>query len=98
MRVRLELTTRELINSRPEVSMLILVRDSGDELIGLQVDTIEDVIAVNQGMFEPSPLTLSAELRAMVPGAYKMGGRLIMLLSLEPILTLNSRQQSTRGL
>ena len=98
MRVRLNLTTQELITSRPETSMLILVRDAGEELIGLQVDTIEDVISVNQSMFEPSPLTLSPELREMVPGAYKAGDRLIMLLSLDPILNLHSRLQLTTGL
>ena len=78
--------------------MLILVRDAEGELIGLVVDTIEDVIEVAQNMFEPSPRTLSPEMRAMVPGAYKGGKRLVMLLDLEPILNLRSRPLSVAAL
>ena len=81
-----------------EASMLILVRDVDDELVGLRVDSIEDVIEVSQIMFEPSPLTLSNEIRSMVPGAYKVESRLVMLVELGPTLTLSSRPQPAIGL
>ena len=95
---RLGLSPPDSSGSERLSSMLILVRDAEGELIGLVVDTIEDVIEVAQNMFEPSPRTLSPAMRAMVPGAYKSGKRLVMLLDLEPILNLRSRPLSVAAL
>tara|TARA_B100001964_G_C14208158_1_gene589161 strand:- start:993 stop:1556 length:564 start_codon:yes stop_codon:yes gene_type:complete len=98
LRVRLNLSTREFENERDEHAMLVLVRDMSEELIGLQVDSIEDIITVETSQFEAAPLTLSPELRAMVPGAYKHAQQLVMLLELEAVLSLNTRQPLTIGL
>ena len=95
---RLGLTPSESNDSEQRSSMLILVRDHEGELVGLVVDEIEDVIEVAQSMFEPSPLTLTPDIRAMIPGAYKGGKQLVMLLALEAILALNSRPRSAVGL
>ena len=82
LRVRLGLAKRE----DSEESMLVLCQDSSEELVGLQVDKIEDVVFVAQRNFETSPNTLPSATREIVPGAYKDESRLIMLLELAPLL------------
>jgi purine-binding chemotaxis protein CheW len=46
----------------------------------LLVDEIGDVIEVNGDTFEPTPETLSIEARELIRGAYKLKGRLLLVL------------------
>jgi len=51
-----------------------------DGAVSLLVDEIGDVIEVGEDSFERPPETLSDDARALVRGAYKLKGRLLLVL------------------
>jgi purine-binding chemotaxis protein CheW len=51
-----------------------------DGPVSLLVDEIGDVIGVDGDTFEPTPETLSIEARELIRGAYKLKGRLLLVL------------------
>jgi len=53
-----------------------------DGAVALLVDRAGDVLSVEVEAFEPPPETLRAELRALLHGAYKLPGRLLLVLDL----------------
>jgi len=57
----------------------VVVRTS-DGPVSLLVDEIGDVIEVDSSAFERPPDTLSYEARALIRGAYKLKGRLMLVL------------------
>jgi purine-binding chemotaxis protein CheW len=54
-----------------------------NELVSLVVDEIGDVIDVTAEQFEQSPRTVSAELAALIRGAYKLDRQLLLVLDLD---------------
>ena len=64
-------TTREPVN--------VVVRVD-DEPVSLLVDEIGDVIEVEEAAFERPPDTLAGEARGLIRGAYKLKGRLLLVL------------------
>jgi purine-binding chemotaxis protein CheW len=63
---------------------LILRTDSGS--IGLQVDSVGDVLDVDEGDFEPPPGTLRGPLRELITGAYKLDDGLLLVLNTERVV------------
>jgi len=61
-------------------SPTMLILDSGAELTSLLVDTVGEVVAVEQADYEEPPDTLRGESRRMIRGAYKLRDRLLLLL------------------
>jgi purine-binding chemotaxis protein CheW len=59
--------------------MNVVVR-TDDGAVSLLVDEIGDVVEVEKGDFEQPPDTLRGEARALILGAYKLKGRLLLLL------------------
>ncbi|MCY2974670.1 MAG: chemotaxis protein CheW [Planctomycetota bacterium] len=76
LRTRLGMKPREN-GKRP---MNVVVR-SDDGAVSLLVDQIGDVIAVDVENFEAPPDTLQGPSRELVQGAYKLNGRLLLLLN-----------------
>lgn len=77
----IDLRTRLGLTPRPagKLPMNVVVR--GDEgAVSLLVDQIGDVIEVDAENFETSPDTLQGPARELVLGAYKLDGRLLLLL------------------
>ena len=66
---------------RPEgqVPMNVVVR-LDDEVVSYIVDSIGEVIAVDQADFEPPPDTLPDEVRGVVCGLYKLENALLLIL------------------
>lgn len=62
--------------------MNVIVR-AGEEAISLLVDEIGDVIEVPADQFEKPPETLSSFARTLIRGAYKLEGRLMLVLDTE---------------
>ena len=62
--------------------MNVIVR-AGDEAISLLVDEIGDVIEVPADKFEAPPETLKGLARTLIQGAYKLEGRLMLVLNTE---------------
>ena len=57
----------------------VVVRTS-DGPVSLLVDEIGDVIVVEEAAFERPPDTLGPEARGLIRGAYKLKGRLLLVL------------------
>jgi len=77
----IDLRTRLGLTPRPagKLPMNVVVR--GDEgAVSLLVDQIGDVIEVDAENFETPPDTLQGPARELVLGAYKLDGRLLLLL------------------
>jgi len=81
LRVRLGLPPRD-----PDaVPMNVVVRDE-DNAVSLLVDRIGDVLESDDELFEVPPTTVSGEIRDLLVGAYKLPGRLLLVLDIERML------------
>ena len=65
-----------------ELPMNVVVRD-GDNAVSLLVDRIGDVLEVDEELFEAPPSTVRASIRGLITGAYKLSGRLLLVLDTE---------------
>ena len=64
-------------------SPTMLILDSGEELRSLVVDDVGDVLTVSERDYEDPPDTLQGEARNLIRGAYKLQGRLLLVLEVE---------------
>ena len=62
--------------------MNVVVRVDG-EAISLLVDSIGDVVDVDDALFEPPPETLTGPRRELIHGAFKLEGRLLLSLDVD---------------
>lgn len=67
--------------------MNVVVRVDG-EAISLLVDSIGDVVDVDDELFERPPDTLAAPDRDLIHGAYKLEGRLLLALDVDRAVAL----------
>ncbi len=58
---------------------------TGDGIISLLVDEIGDVVEVDERRFERAPETMTGAFRELVPGVYKLDGRLLLVLDVERV-------------
>lgn len=65
----------------------VVVR-TDDGAVSLQVDEIGDVIPVAAADFEPPPETLRGPARGLIRGAYKLDGRLLLVLDADRAVDL----------
>ena len=72
--------------------MSVIVERSG-ELYALQVDDVGDVLWLAVAEQEPTPITLSADWRAVSDGLYRLENELMLVLNVERFLTLSPNQQ-----
>jgi purine-binding chemotaxis protein CheW len=63
-----------------------LILRAADGRVGLLVDRMGDVLDLSEDDFELPPRTLNARSRELIRGAYKLDGRLLLVLNLEPIV------------
>ena len=75
LRRRLELPDRPA-EARP---MNIVVRHD-DGAVAMLVDEIGEVVEVDEAAFERPPETVRGAARQLIPGAYKLSGRLLLIL------------------
>ena len=83
LRHRLGLPPRE-----PGERPINVVVRTGDGVVSLLVDEIGDVIEVDDDMFERAPDTLGDGARELIRGAYKLKGRLLLVL--DPARTVDA--------
>lgn len=78
----IDLRRRLGLPDRPtgQLPMNVVVR-TGDGAVSLLVDEIGDVIEVPTDQFESPPETLGGSARTLVEGAYKLEGRLLLVLN-----------------
>lgn len=79
---------RELfgLNPDPSVEKMTVVCRVEDVLISLLVDTIGDVVEVDEKHFENSPLSIPANVRTYMQGVYKTNEAILSIVNLEVIL------------
>ncbi|PWJ55655.1 purine-binding chemotaxis protein CheW [Quadrisphaera granulorum] len=80
----IDLRARLSLAPRPEGqdAVNIVVRLHG-ESISLLVDSIADVVELDDRSFEPVPDTLDGDVRELLRGAYKTEGRLLLALDVQ---------------
>lgn len=81
LRVRLDLGAFDAAST----PMTIVVR-SEDGPVALLVDAIGDVLDADHARWEPAPSTLPNSVRALIPGAYKFDGQLMLQLNVARVL------------
>jgi purine-binding chemotaxis protein CheW len=83
----MDLRRRLEMPDRPEgrLPMNVVVRTE-DGSVSLLVDEIGDVIEVEDDRFEQPPDTLQGIARSLIRGAYKLEGRLMMVLDTERVV------------
>jgi len=79
-----EMRARLGLPPRPETEspMNVVVRTI-DGVVSFLVDEIGDVLEVDEAAYERAPEALSGTFRDLVPGVYKLDGRLLLLLDVE---------------
>jgi purine-binding chemotaxis protein CheW len=92
LRRRLELPERPS-GERP---MNIVVRTE-DGAVSFLVDEIGDVVEVDESSFERPPETLRGNARTLIPGAYKLEGRLLLVLDTARAASLRDDGQDDRA-
>lgn len=84
------LDLRQRLGMPPRVSekppMNIVIR-SDEEAVALLVDEIGEVVDVEEGRFERPPETLQGPARELIPGAYKLDARLLLILDVDRAIT-----------
>ena len=83
LRRRLDFPDREA--DRAPVNVVVR---TGDGAVSLLVDEIGDVLTVRESDFERPPETLRGEARELIRGAYKLDGRLLLVLDPDKTIQL----------
>lgn len=81
LRRRLDMPDRP--NGHEPINVVVRTDDGA---VSLLVDDIGDVLTVSRSAFERPPETLAGPLRGLVRGAYKLDGRLLLVLDTARVL------------
>jgi purine-binding chemotaxis protein CheW len=94
----IDLRRRLGMPDRPEgsVPMNVIVRSS-DGAVSLLVDEIGDVIQVPADQFEPPPETLSGPARALIEGAYKREGQIMLVLNTHEAAVVTNAERFSKS-
>ncbi|HEY2253351.1 MAG TPA: chemotaxis protein CheW [Planctomycetaceae bacterium] len=80
----IDLRRRLELRERPADQLpLNVVVKTEDGAVSLLVDAIDDVLEVSEKLFERPPETLQGTARELILGAYKLPGRLLLILDVE---------------
>jgi purine-binding chemotaxis protein CheW len=71
---------------------VIMRTDEG--AVSLLVDAVGEVFQLDHDDCEPPPITLRGRLRDLITGAYKLDGRLLLVLDTDKALAFSSSQQT----
>jgi purine-binding chemotaxis protein CheW len=83
LRARLDLPRRAA-----DASNATVIVSTEDRPLALLVDTLGDVVAVDDTRFEPPPETLQSETRHLIKGAFTLDDALLLDLDLDETLIL----------
>jgi purine-binding chemotaxis protein CheW len=65
---------------------VIIVAQIGDQVVGLLVDAVSDILTVTDDVIQPTPDVASETAKTFVRGLIAMDGRMISLIGLERVL------------
>ena len=78
-----DLATRMGLTTQPSANSKIVIIETGDDVTGVIVDSVEEVLTIDGGQIEPSP----AGDRELIEAIAKIGDRLIVLLNVDGVFT-----------
>lgn len=85
----IDLRRRLNLPDRPaDMEPVNVVVETADGAVSLMVDDVGDVLEVDESQFEPSPETLQGCARELIRGAFKLADRLLLVLDLDPAVTV----------
>jgi purine-binding chemotaxis protein CheW len=65
---------------------VIIVAQIGEQVVGLLVDAVSDILTVTDDVIQPTPDVASESAKTFVRGLIAMEGRMISLIGLERVL------------
>lgn len=91
------LDLRQRLDLRPtqEEPMNVVVRAEG-EIVSLLVDSIGDVLEVDEASYEPVPETLTGVARELIRGVFKLDGQLLLVLDTDKALDVTTNALQTQ--
>jgi purine-binding chemotaxis protein CheW len=78
-------------------SLVNLIVYTIDGCASLLVDQVGDVLGVDENDFESIPVTLRGSARELIRGAYKLDGRLLLVLDTEKVIDTTKGSSSEDG-
>ncbi|MGO9210998.1 MAG: chemotaxis protein CheW [Terriglobales bacterium] len=78
-----------------QLPMNVVVR-TGEGVVSLLVDEINDVIEVEQKAFEPPPDTLDVAGRELIQGVYKLKDKLLLVLDTDKAANVSAHRSDKR--
>lgn len=75
--------------------MNVVIRTGVDSVVSLQVDSIDEIVTVNESTFERAPDTLDRKVRRLITGAYKLDTTLLLCLDVDKVVGLVSEKKET---
>ena len=84
LRRRLDLDDAD--STAPTATMVL---GPADDPLALVIDSVGDVVEVDDDSFEPPPDTLKGEARRMIEGAHKLESELLLILNLETAMNIH---------
>jgi len=70
-----------------EDNRIIIAKTSDDSVVGLIVDSVREIVKIDESQFEPVPSALSSVRDKFLSGTAKIDDRLILLLDLDKVIT-----------
>ncbi len=77
----------------PTEESKIIVVELEDQLVGIIVDEVSEVIEMDEANVSPPPQVIGGIEREYIKGVGKLGERLLILLDLDKILTAEEKSQ-----
>lgn len=72
--------------AEPTARHVIIVAQVEDQIMGLLVDAVSDILTVTDDMIQPTPDVASEAVRAFVKGLLAIDGRMVSFISLDRVL------------
>jgi purine-binding chemotaxis protein CheW len=78
-----------LPSNAPGASSVVVVAEIGDQIVGLLVDAVCDIITVTDDMIQPSPHVGDGPVNDAVRGLIILDGRIVSVIRVDAILPQN---------
>jgi purine-binding chemotaxis protein CheW len=75
-----------IANPSPDDETMNVIVDFDEQRVSLLVDSVGDVLELSKESFEPTPATVTGELRTVCRGVHKLANKLLLVLDTETAL------------
>ena len=81
-----------LPSTEPSARHVIIVTQIGEQVAGLLVDAVSDILSANEKAIQPTPDVASAIAKTFVRGVIAIDGRMISIIALDNVLPAVERE------